>query len=193
MTKNNTPQSKHKKANLNNSRNTSKVTQKSHNSWEHQTKLLLVVASLKSLMEGGSGRNHIQEDNSESDCDIHKCMILQNELRTTQHEVMTLKTAQHEFTSRYIGELLCFYEILHSDITEFLKLERDQEKSFNLTNIKNTIEALIKHSNKLITFTNTLSNTNPLLHKKITSKELFYNRFNETGSKGKEFKTQLYT
>ncbi|BDU60801.1 hypothetical protein FLA4_12110 [Candidatus Rickettsia kotlanii] len=68
-------QSKHKKANLNTSRNTSK----SHNSWEHQTKLLPVVASLKSLMEGGSGRNHIQEDNSESDCDIHTCTILQNE------------------------------------------------------------------------------------------------------------------
>ncbi|KJW04020.1 hypothetical protein [Rickettsia argasii] len=117
--KNNTPQSKHKKANLNNSSNTSKVTQKSHNSWEHQTKLLPVVASLKSLMEGGSGRNHIQEDNSESDCDIHKCMILQNELRTTQYE----------FTSRYIGELLCFYEMLHNDIIEFLKLERVKKKA----------------------------------------------------------------
>ncbi|AXU06701.1 hypothetical protein [Rickettsia japonica] len=67
------------------------------------------------------------------------------------------------------------------------------KKSLNLTNIKNTIEALIKHSNKLITFTNTLSHTNPLLHKKITSKELCYNRFNETGSKEKAFKTQLYT
>ncbi|WP_032138788.1 hypothetical protein [Rickettsia tamurae] len=129
MTKNNTTQSKHEKTNLNTTKNTSKVIQKSHNSWEHPTKLLPVVASLKALMEGNTGRNHIQEDNSESDCDIHKCMILQNELRTTQHEVMTLKTAQHEFTSRHIGELLCFYEMLHSNITEFLKLESDKKKA----------------------------------------------------------------